>query len=52
MKMMAMEVLGFIGGASILGYMYLKKHPEKMTQMKDQIKEMSRMIYNKLDTED
>ena len=52
MKMMMMEAIGLLGGMTIVGYMYLKKHPEKIKEMKCQVKEMSRMIYNKLDTED
>lgn len=50
--MMWMEAIGFLGGATILAYFYMKKHPEKMKEMKNSIKEMSRMVYNKLDTED
>lgn len=52
MKMMMIECMALIGGASILGYMYMKKNPEKVKKMKNEIKEMSRMVYNKLDTED
>jgi len=52
MKMMMLEAVGLIGGMTILGYMYMKKHPEKVKEMKESIKEMSRQVYNKLDTED
>lgn len=52
MKMMMLELCGAIGAASLLGYMYFKRNPEKMKEMKNSIKEMSRMVYNKLDTED
>ena len=52
MKMMFLETIGIIGGMSILGYMYLKKHPEEKKKMKKNIKEISRTVYNKLDMED
>ncbi len=38
-------------GAGVVGYMYLKKHPEKVAKMKSAAKDASRAIYNKLDGE-
>ena len=52
MKMMMMECAALIGGATILGYMYMKKNPEKVQKMKNDIKEMSKMVYEKLEAED
>ena len=52
MKMMLLEMVGIASAVTILGYMYMKKHPEKVQEMKDNMKEMSLMLYNKLDTED
>ena len=52
MKMMCMEALAFMGGMALVGYWYMKMHPEKMKEMKEMGKELSRMIYIKLDEED
>ena len=49
---MLLEMVGVAGAMTIIGYMYMKKHPEKLQEMKDNVKEMSRILYNKLDTED
>ena len=46
-----MKMMAFLGGGGILGYMYLKKHPEKMEMMRELGKEASRKMYNKFDTE-
>ena len=52
MKMMSMKMMAMMmAGMSIMGYMYLKKHPEKIQMMKDMGKEASKMMYNKLDNE-
>ena len=51
MKMMSMKMLGIIGGMGVMGYMYLKKHPEKLKMMREMGKEASKMLYNKLDDE-
>lgn len=51
MKMMLIETLALTGAMSLIGYMYMKKHPEKMEKVKESIKDMSRTIYNKLDNE-
>ena len=52
MKRMLMEAAGLVGGMTLLGYFYMKKHPDMMKEMKKNIKEMSRIVYNKLDMED
>ena len=51
MNMMSMKMMAIIAGMGMIGYMYLKKHPEKMQMMKEAGKEASRMMYNKLDDE-
>lgn len=51
MKMMTMKMVAMMAGMGMFGYMYLKKHPEKVQMMKDMGKEASRMMYNKLDSE-
>ena len=45
MKMMAM----MMAGMGMIGYMYLKKHPEKMQMMKDMGKDISQMMNDKTD---
>lgn len=52
MKKMMLDTALITGVMSLAGIMYLKMHPEKVDCMKETIKEMSRTIYNKLDTED
>lgn len=52
MKKIMLDTAIIAGAMSIAGIMYMKKHPEKLENMKESIKEMSRTIYNKLDTED
>ena len=46
-----MKMMAFLGGGGLLGYMYLKKHPEKLEMMRELGKEASRKMYNKFDTE-
>lgn len=48
---MLMKMAALAGGAGVVGYMYLKKHPEKIALMKCACKDASRVIYNKLDDE-
>lgn len=50
MKML-MKMAALAGGVGVVGYMYLKKHPEKIEMMKSACKDASRTIYNKLDEE-
>jgi 23S rRNA maturation mini-RNase III len=50
MKMMSKMAMMFTG-TGILGYMYLKKHPEKIQMLKDTVKDASKNLYNKLDSE-
>ncbi|MCI8460252.1 MAG: hypothetical protein HFE81_02535 [Bacilli bacterium] len=51
MKKMLMKIAALAGGAGVVGYMYFKKHPEKIEMMKCAAKDASRTIYNKLDEE-
>ncbi len=48
---MMMKMMTFFGGMGIMGYLYFKKHPEKVNMMKQMGKEMSRKMYNYLDNE-
>lgn len=50
MKML-MKMAAVMGGAGVVGYMYLKKHPEKVQMMKCAAKDASRALYNKLEEE-
>ena len=49
MKMPMMVMM--IGGMGVMGYMYLKKHPEKINKMKKMGRDASRKMYNMLDEE-
>lgn len=51
MKMMSMKMMAIMTSMGVMGYMYFKKHPEKVQMMKELGKEASRMMYNKLDDE-
>ena len=46
-----MKLAAIAGGAGVVGYMYFKKHPEKIDMMKQAAKDASRSIYNQLDEE-
>ena len=50
MKMMLLKTGMIIGGAGVLGYMYLMNHPEKMIMAKKKLRDTSKMIYEKLDS--
>lgn len=52
MKKLMIDSLVVIGMTSLAGMVYIKKHPEKIEYMKDKMKDLTRTIYNKLDTED
>lgn len=41
--------MAVVGGMGVAGYMYLKKHPEKMQKMKNLGKDVSKEMYNMLD---
>lgn len=49
MKMMAMKMSFLLSGMSILGMMYIKKHPEAINKMKDMGKDAARRVYQFLD---
>jgi len=50
MKML-IKMAAIVGGAGAVGYMYLKKHPEKIEQMKMMLLDASQMVANNLDEE-
>ena len=50
MKMMLLKTGMLIGGAGVLGYMYMTKHPEMMLMAKEKLRDTSKMIYEKLDS--
>ena len=52
MKMKFTTMAAFLGGMSVMGYMYLKMHPEKVQMMKDMGKEASRKMYNMFDEDE
>ena len=52
MKMMSMKAMAIMTGMGVMGYMYFKKHPEKIQMMKELGKEASRKMYNALDTDE
>ena len=45
MKIMLLKTGMILGGAGVLGYMYLKKHPEVICNAKQTIKNTSKKIY-------
>ena len=44
MKMSMMVSMALVGGMGIMGYMYLKKHPEIMNMMMDMKKDAAKNI--------
>ena len=50
MKML-MKMAAIVGGAGAVGYMYFKKHPEKVAQMKMMLQDVSQLVSDKLDEE-
>lgn len=51
MKMMMMKIAALVGGMGVMGYLYLKKHPEKIEMMREVGKDVSRKMYNVFDME-
>lgn len=51
MKMTMIKMAAIMGGLGMAGYMYLKKHPEKVEMMRCACRDASKMIYNKLEQE-
>ena len=51
MKMMTMKMFALLGGMGMMGYMWLKKHPEKMEKMREMGKDVSRKMYDMFDEE-
>lgn len=52
MKFNISTIMMMLGGAGVAGYVYMKKHPEVVGNMKFVIKDTSRKVYNMLDEED
>ena len=48
---MVKKMFMLFGGMGVLGYMYLKKHPEMIESMREFGMEASKMMYNKLDSD-
>jgi len=46
-----MKVMAFLGGSGLMGYMWLKKHPKDMEKLREKGRDMTRMIYHKLEDE-
>ena len=51
MKIMLLKTGVILGGAGVLGYMYLKKHPEVICNAKQTIKNTSKKIYDMMECE-
>lgn len=51
MKIMLLKTGMILGGAGVLGYMYLKKHPEVICNAKQTIKNTSKKIYDIMEYE-
>ena len=51
MKMMTMKVMALLG-LGMMGYIYMKKNPNMMEDMKNKEKEMLRKLYNYLDEQE
>ena len=51
MKIMLLKTGMILGGEGVLGYMYLKKHPEVICNAKQTIKNTSKKIYDMMEYE-
>ena len=51
MKMMSMKMMAILGGMGLMGFYYLKNHPEAKEKMREIEKEASRKMYQKLDVD-
>ena len=51
MKIMLLKTGMILGGAGVLGYLYLKKHPEVICNAKQTIKNTSKKIYDMMEYE-
>ena len=51
MKIILLKTGMILGGAGVLGYMYLKKHPEVICNAKQTIKNTSKKIYDMMEYE-
>lgn len=52
MKFNISTIMMMLGGTGVAGFVYMKKHPEVVDDMKCMIKDTSRKVYNMLDEED
>lgn len=44
-----MAVAAILGGMGVAGYMYMKKNPDLLCQMKEMTKDVARKTYEKLE---
>lgn len=44
-----MALMALIGGMGVAGYMYMKKNPDLMCQMKELTKDIAKKTYDKLE---
>lgn len=51
MKMMT-KMIAAIGSMGVLGYMYMKKHPDAACKMREIGKDVSQKMYNMFDLEE
>ena len=49
MKMMILKTGMLLGGAGVLGYMYLKNHPEVICMVKQTMKEVNNKMLNSIE---
>lgn len=49
MKKNTMKTMVMLSGLGIAGYMYMKKNPDMMNNMKGMVKQMAKKTYNKLE---
>lgn len=50
-KMKNMTIAAMLGGMGVAGYMYMKKNPEAMNNMKNMVKNAAKTTYEKLDNQ-
>lgn len=52
MEKKSMAISAMLGGMLVAGYMYLKKNPDMMCQMRHMTKEFAKKTYEKLEEND
>lgn len=48
-RMKHMTIAAMLGGMGVAGYMYMKKNPQAMDNMKNMVKNAAKKTYEKLD---